>query len=519
MAGARFSGGAAIEPSPLAVEDRPLARLRAPSRVYVPMLQHQGTPARPCVGVGQRVARGERIGVALDEYSADVHASCSGVVRVIAARECGHPSGRAVTCIGIDCDGGDDFVTLPPLPGWRQLDRFELAARLQAAGIVGLGGAAFPAAAKLATASLDTHTLIVNGAESDPCAGSDAAVMRLRGDDVVAGAVMLGHVLSARRVVIAVNAALMPALSALHRARAANGDATDIEIVELPAHYPQGSERQLVYTVAGEALGADTLPRDRGVLVFNVATAAAAWRAVAHGEALVSRVVTVAGRGIREACTLEVPLGTPIADLVAAAGGYAEDARRLVAGGAMTGPSLPHDDIPVAKGTYNVLVLSSAELQLDAVDMPCIRCGECARVCPSRLLPQSIVADIRGGDTATAIERGLDDCIECGLCDTVCPSHIPLLHWLRHGMGEATIAASERALADRSRTAHHARNARLAMLAEERSRRLAERERAALANRGPAAPSAAAMPDVLAAALAKARAGLRSDNDNGPSGT
>lgn len=509
MAGLRFPGGLKLDPRRSPRPDAGTLRtLPPPARLIVPMLQHQGQPARPCVGIGARVRKGERIGAALGEFSANVHAPCAGHVVAIGEREAGHPSGHAIACVEIEPDGGDDRHDLPRLHDWHTLDRAGIARRLHEAGVVGLGGATFPTALKLGDDTPPVEVLIVNGVESDPYAASDDALLRDRADDVVAGALLLAHALSARRAVIAVNDVMHEAMAALRMACAANADAHHIEVTSVPARYPQGGERQLAFALTGIETAHDTLPRDRGVVGINVATAAAAWRAVAHGEALVSRIVTVAGAGVRQPCVLDVPLGTPIADLVAAAGGYGDDARRLVLGGAMMGQALPHDDIPIGKADFSVLVLSSAELPDTGEEMPCIRCGECARVCPSRLPPQRLVADIRAGQFEHAATTGLHECIECGLCDTVCPSHIPLLHWLRHGKGELAFAARERALADRSRQAHHARNERMAQLAEERERRLAARERA---------PASAAMPAVLAAALAKARAGKPAADDESTS--
>jgi electron transport complex protein RnfC len=514
MTGHRFPGGLRLDPRKLA-STRAISVLPMPDRLAVPLLQHLGEPATACVAAGDAVRRGQRIGEAAGLLSAHVHAPAAGTVVAIEDRPIGHPSGRALPCIVIDTSVDAAAERLAPCPDWAALAPARIGERLREAGVVGLGGAVFPTDLKLAAPDLPVQLLIVNGAECEPWIACDDALLRERADQVLAGAAILGHALAAARIVIAVEDRMVEAAAAVRAALAVAGTSgtAGIELVLVPTRYPQGGERQLIRTLTGIEVGAGTVPRERGVVCINVGTAAASWRAVVHGEALTDRIVSVTGSGVATPCNVQAPLGAAVADLVAAAGGYLPQAQRLVLGGPMMGIALDHDQVPVGKAVNCVLVLAADELRGGGPQLPCIRCGECSRVCPARLLPQQLHAHVQAGQWARTAQLGLSDCIECGLCDVVCPSRIPLVETFRHGKGELAFQARERERADASRRQFEDRGARLARIEAERQAKLRAREQALSASAAVAA--AAAAPAVRAAATGRSAGDAAAPADGG----
>ena len=387
-----------------------------------------------------------------------------------------HPSGLSATCVIIETDGEDrPWQGYDPLTNYRTLNGPALRARVREAGIVGLGGAAFPTSVKLSAGS-GIKALILNGAECEPYICCDDMLLRERAVEVVAGAQALLHALEIERCVIAIEDDKPEALAALEAALERESD-DRLRVVTVPSRYPEGGEKQLIQVLTGEEVPASRVPPDIGYLVHNVGTAAAVARAVLYGEPLISRIVTVTGHGIARPGNVEVRLGTPVEDVIQACGGYTEGARHLIQGGAMMGFPLASEAVPVIKATNCLLVATEDDIRPREPAWACIRCGECAAACPAHLLPQQLYWHARAENFEDASEFGLFDCIECGCCDVVCPSRIPLTGYFRFAKAEIFARERERASSDVARERFEARQRRLeAEAAEKEARSQARKE-------------------------------------------
>jgi electron transport complex protein RnfC len=458
-----LSGGIHVPANKDASTAQPIRRGFVPRRLVLALRQHRGPPAEPIVRVGDRVLRGEMVARPGAAPSAAVHASTSGIVtaieeRLVLASDGVQPS----ACIVIESDGRDERARLgEPWPATRDA-RLE---RIRLGGIVGLGGAVFPTADKLAT-PVPCKTLIVNGAECEPYISCDDVLMREHAADVVAGALLMADLLGAPRCIVAIERDKPRALEAIEDAAQAANDAR-LKLAEVPTIYPAGGERQLVELLTGDEVPSKHFPSEIGYVCQNVGTAFALRKLVRDGEPLVTRIVTVTGAGIRAPQNVEVPIGTPIAELVEACGGYNEGVMRLIGGGSMMGYALPDDDLPIGKAGNCVIAATAAEVRVDPTEWPCIRCGECAAVCPPRLLPQELLVAAHAADFDALQLFGLQDCIECGCCDVACPSHIPLTEHFRQAKRSLAIHERQVALSDEAEQRFERRAKRLR---EERER-------------------------------------------------
>lgn len=465
--------------------DRAVRTMPVPARLYLPLQQHLGAPARPIVLVGQKVKKGELIAEAQGMVSAPIHAPTSGTVAAVTEITAPHPSGLSLPAIILDADGEDVWCELHGCDDPFALTTDEIGKRVAAAGIVGLGGAAFPSAVKLSgAAKAKVTTLVMNGGECEPYLSCDDRLMRDRAEGIIDGIRLMLHASGAGQALVGIEDNKPEAIAAM---RAAAAGFAAIEIRPVPARYPMGSEKQLIQVLTGIEVPADGRPADIGVVVHNVGTALAVRGAVREGKPLISRLVTVNGNCMAEPGNVEVRIGTLAEEVIAFAGGLKGEglglARRIM-GGPMMGMQIPHWRVPVVKGTSGILALDASEAAEQDPD-PCIRCGSCVKACPMGLLPLEMSARIRNGGLADAIAYGLKDCIACGCCAFVCPSRIPLVQYFVHAKGE--LASQERAKLRTEATKKLAlqRQDRLAREAREKAeaaaKRKAEREAAAAA--------------------------------------
>lgn len=410
--------------------DEPILRGILPPELVIGLHQHGGTSAAPIVEIGQPVLKGQPIAVAGPSPSADVHASSSGTVVAIEERLV--PTGnqlRNALCIVVETDGEDRRFEPEPDFEW-PADRNAQIELVRRAGLAGLGGAAFPTATKLGAVAGRCKALIVNGAECEPYISCDDMLMREAPAAIVAGIRIMCDLLDASRALIAIERDKPRAIAAIRAAAAEAGDPR-LEIYEIPTIYPAGGERQLIELLTGDEVPSGTYPNTLGYVCQNVGTAHALERLAVHGEPVTSRIVTVTGGGVERPRNVETPIGTPIGWLIEQCGGYRADIARLIHGGSMMGYALPSDDLPITKATSCIFAAADGEVRSHYEEWACIRCGDCASVCPARLQPQELLVAADARDFDDLENLGLGDCIECGCCDVVCPSHIVLTERFR----------------------------------------------------------------------------------------
>jgi len=418
---------------------RPIVVAPLTERYLVPLRQHLGQPARVLVQAGDTVLKGQMIGAPDGRISAAVHAPTSGRVLAVEDRPVAHPSGLPDRCVVIESDGRDAAIEMRPID-WRDLAPGELSKRLANMGLAGQGGAVFPSHVKLALGGTPIETLILNGAECEPWITCDDRLMRERATAIMQGTEIMRHALGARRILVGIEDNKPEAALAMQAACQQLNLAAEVSVV--PTRYPSGGAKQLTQLLTGLETPSGKISTDIGIQVFNVATAYALHRAVALGEPMLTRVVTVTGH-VAQPCNIEARLGTAIEDLIRLAGGDLDDVTGHIIGGPMMGFDLDDTAAPLVKSVNCVIAKDRALFPAHPPAMPCTRCGQCALACPASLQPFELYwhAKAKNFDKARAYQ--LFDCIECGCCSHVCPSHIPLVDYYRFGKSE--IAAADRA--------------------------------------------------------------------------
>ena len=413
----------------------------APKSVLIALHQHTGAPCEAVVKPRSELALGDVVGNAQAFVSAPVHASVDGTAGAVTVTTL--PNGRHVQAVPItaadtqsltgealweDTYGGDW-----PTSGLDAHSPDQIVDVVRNAGLVGMGGAAFPTHVKLKlNPQRPLEVLLVNGCECEPYLTSDYRLMVEAPEPIVTGALLAARAAGVERIIIVIEDNKP---QAVERMRAAAGG-TGVEVAAVHTQYPMGGERQLIPAVMDREVPTGGLPLDVGVVVINVATAAAVARAVLRAKPLTHRLICVTGEGVATAKNLLVPVGASYAELIACCGGLTDDAARVISGGPMMGFALGDLDVPVTKGASGVVVLTAEQVR-KAEETACVRCGRCVDVCPLNLVPTRIALAARAGDWAQARRYHLAACRECGCCAYTCPASIPLVQLIR--VGKATM--------------------------------------------------------------------------------
>lgn len=410
-------------------EKKAIESSKLPHKVILPIRQHIGAPSVPIVKKGDNVRKGQVIADAADSpVSINVHASISGTV--VDVSEQPHPSFGKCLAIIIESDGLDQWKEgIPTERNWENLNNTEIIEIIKNAGIVGLGGAAFPTYVKLTPpkdCSIDT--LIINAAECEPYLTADHRIMLENTERIVTGILIIKKMLSVDDVIIGVEDNKMDAVRVLTDALAEH----QVKVVAVPTRYPHGSEKMLIKTLLGREIPSGKLPMSVGVVVQNVGTALAICDAVRNGIPLIERVVTLSGDAIKEPKNLLLRIGTTFSDAIEQCGGFNFPPAKLLMGGPLMGITQYTTQVPTIKGVNGILAFSKKEIH-DGPESPCIRCGRCIEACPMGLNPSmlSILAE------RSLVEEALNDyhlldCMECGCCAFTCPAKRKIVHYIRY---------------------------------------------------------------------------------------
>ncbi len=413
----------------------PIVTLPVPKSVKIPVLQHLGAPAKAVVQRGDKVKVGQVIARHEGAFSANIHASVSGTIGQI--KEEMDSSGFKHLAIHIRTEEDEWMETIDRSETHIEkitMSREDIITRIEDSGIVGMGGAAFPSHAKVVLPEgKHIDTLLINGVECEPYLTSDHRLMLEKPKEVITGVRILMKELGVERAVIGIEDNKHDAvtlLSGLLR------DDPTIEVQPLAVQYPQGGERQLIQAVLGREVPSRGLPYDVGVIVHNVGTTFAVYEAVQKNKPLIERIVTVTGKNVSKPSNFRARIGTPVMELIAAAGGLPEGTGKVVAGGPMMGRAIGDLESPVWKGMSGILLIPEAEAKR-AQEYRCVRCGKCVEVCPMGLEPYLLMALAKSGDIKQADHEHVIDCIECGSCSFVCPANRPILDYIRLGKTKA----------------------------------------------------------------------------------
>lgn len=416
----QFFGGLNIPHYKSFTESKPIKEASLPEEIVIPLLQHTGAPNEPLVKVGDKVKAGQKIGSSESFVSAPVHASLSGTVKAIEPRP--FMTGQMVESIVIEVSKDQDVLELVD-NNLDNVTKEDIVKAVKEAGVVGMGGAAFPTAVKLSPPpDKNIDALIINGCECEPYLTCDHRIMLEKPKELLEGVKLLMKMLDVEKTYVCIEDNKDDAIEAVRQ----ENDDPRIVLLRMPTKYPQGSEKHLVKAALDREIPSGGLPFDVGTLIQNVGTCVAIYEAVKYGKPLIERVVAVTGQNLKDPQNLMVKIGTPLSHLIAECGGILEEPAKVVVGGPMTGRAQDTLEVPVVKGTTGVVVLPP-DMALEDMDYAdCVRCCKCVEHCPMLLYPNQISIFCEAVMVEEATEWNTMDCIECGICSYVCPSKRPI---------------------------------------------------------------------------------------------
>ncbi|MFH1093998.1 MAG: electron transport complex subunit RsxC [Candidatus Omnitrophota bacterium] len=421
-----FSGGKHIAGYKHLTQDLPIVTMGAPAEVIIPLSQHTGAVCKALVKKGDKVKVGTKIGASDKLISAAVHSSVSGEVKAVA--DYNHPVLGTSLALIITSDGKDELnEAIKPRSSVAPLNKDELIKIIKEAGIVGLGGAAFPTHVKL-TPPQEIDTLLINAAECEPYLTCDYRIMLENPNEILNGILLLQKIMGVKNVIVGVEDDKPEAISILRNKIIAKS--YSIQVQPLKTKYPQGAEKQLIKAILDREVPAGKLPFEVGVVVSNVGTALAVYEAVYLRKPLYERVVTVTGKILEKPANLKVRIGTKFSELINFCHGTSSPAAKVIMGGPMMGLAQFSTDMPVIKGTSGVLLLSENEAP-DFKEGPCIRCARCVDICPVGMLPFALSMCVESKMFDKAQQYNPRDCIECGICTYICPARRRILECIR----------------------------------------------------------------------------------------
>ncbi|NQY36470.1 MAG: electron transport complex subunit RsxC [Alteromonadaceae bacterium] len=508
-----FHGGIHPPEQKFLTKNKPIRNLPLPGQLILPIQQHIGQPGDLLVSVGDHVLKGQVLtrskSPATHSMVVPIHAPTSGIITAIKNSVIAHPSGLTSLCLFIEPDGEDKWQERNVCEHPQSLTREQVIDKITSAGIAGMGGAGFPTHIKVNTQA-QINYLIINAAECEPYITADDLLIREHSATIIDGINILERLLTPHHILIGIEDNKPEAIKVLQQATADN---PKIKVCVLPTKYPTGGEKQLIQILTGQEVPSGVIPSKLGIVMQNIATCFAIADAVIYDTPLIRRVVTVSGQALDKPQNVWALLGTPVNYLLEqchyqnyAGQSNVNDKMHLIMGGPMMGFSLSTDQVPVVKITNCVLAPSKDEIPADNKEVECIRCGQCADVCPAQLLPQELQWSAKASDHQQLVKLNLADCIECGACAYVCPSQIPLVHYYRIAKAEIREQHLLNLQSEKAKTRFEARKIRLEkekLARETKQKKAAEARKAKMAENTSESSNAIS---AVAAALARVKA-------------